>query len=199
LSVGLRGVRRSGIKTGDRVLVIGAGPIGLAAAYWARRAGAGRVAVVARSRRREALARTVGADAFLTSDAEGGVPAAAAAALGGAPEHVIECAGMPGMLELAVNSVARRGLVSVLGLCATPDPYPPVIALSKEVDLRYSVFYDLSDFLISVDALDRDGAPIEAMVTETVSLDELPATFDQLLRGAPQCKVLINPWAGASA
>lgn len=198
LSVGLRGVRRSGIRTGDRVLVIGAGPIGLAAAYWARRAGAGKVAVVARSRRREALAKTVGADVFLTSDVDGGVPAAAAAALGGAPEHVIECAGMPGMLDLAVNSVARRGLVSVLGLCAIPDPYMPVVALSKEVDLRYSVFYDLGEFQISADALERDGAPIQAMVTETVGLDQLPATFDQLLRGAPQCKVLIDPWAAAS-
>ena len=198
LSIGCHAVGRGRPTPEDRTLVIGAGPIGLAAAYWARRAGAGRVAVVARSRRREALAMTAGADAFLTSDVEGGVPAAAAAALGGAPEHVIECAGMPGMLELAVNSVARRGLVSVLGLCATADPYPPAVALIKEVDLRYSVLYDLGEYQISVDALERDGAPIAAMVTETVSLDQLPATFDQLLRGAPQCKVQIDPWAAAS-
>ena len=42
------------------MLVIGAGPIGLATAFWARRLGALRVAVTATSNRREALALAAG-------------------------------------------------------------------------------------------------------------------------------------------
>ena len=45
LAVALHGVNLSGLKTGDKVLVLGAGPIGLAVAFWARRMGAGKVAV----------------------------------------------------------------------------------------------------------------------------------------------------------
>ena len=39
LAVALHGVNLSGLKKGDKVLVLGAGPIGLAVAYWARRMG----------------------------------------------------------------------------------------------------------------------------------------------------------------
>ena len=40
LAVALHGVNLSGMKAGDKVLVLGAGPIGLAVAFWARRMGA---------------------------------------------------------------------------------------------------------------------------------------------------------------
>ena len=43
LAVALHGVAMSGMRIGDKVLILGAGPIGLAAAFWARRMGAGRV------------------------------------------------------------------------------------------------------------------------------------------------------------
>lgn len=45
LAVALHGVNLSGFKTGDKVLILGAGPIGLAVAFWARRFGAAKVAV----------------------------------------------------------------------------------------------------------------------------------------------------------
>ena len=57
----LHGVRLASQEPGARVLVVGAGPIGLAAAFWARRNGAGRVAVTASSTRRAELALMLGA------------------------------------------------------------------------------------------------------------------------------------------
>ena len=45
LAVALHGVNLSGLKAGDKVLILGAGPIGLAVAFWAKRLGAGKVAV----------------------------------------------------------------------------------------------------------------------------------------------------------
>ena len=45
LAVALHGVIRAQLKPGAKVLVLGAGPIGLAVAFWARRLGAGRVVV----------------------------------------------------------------------------------------------------------------------------------------------------------
>ena len=83
MAVGLHGVRLAQPQPGARVLVIGAGPIGLAATYWARRLGAGRIAVTAGSTRRASLALTMGADVFL--DPADASPEAASAALGGCP------------------------------------------------------------------------------------------------------------------
>ena len=52
LAIGLHGVSAARIQPGDRVLVLGAGSVALCAIYWARRRGAGRIAVLARSARR---------------------------------------------------------------------------------------------------------------------------------------------------
>jgi (R,R)-butanediol dehydrogenase/meso-butanediol dehydrogenase/diacetyl reductase len=65
LSVGLHAIAVSAMTPGQRVVVIGAGPIGLATVFWARRHGAGPIAVTASSTRREELARMMGATAFL--------------------------------------------------------------------------------------------------------------------------------------
>ncbi len=65
LAVGLHGINISGMTPGARVLVIGAGPIGLAAIFWARRLGAGKIVATAGSMRRAELARIMGADAFV--------------------------------------------------------------------------------------------------------------------------------------
>ena len=52
LAVGLHGVRLSGLRPASRILVLGAGAIGLSTAFWARRRGALRIAVAATSERR---------------------------------------------------------------------------------------------------------------------------------------------------
>ena len=56
LATGLQGVRKARLEVGARVLVTGAGAIGLAAAFWAGRLGAGKVAVMASSTRRQPIA-----------------------------------------------------------------------------------------------------------------------------------------------
>ena len=65
LAVALHGVNMSGLKTGDRMLVLGAGPIGLAVAFWARRLGAGRVVVQDVVALQEERALAMGATAFV--------------------------------------------------------------------------------------------------------------------------------------
>ncbi|MBY0399333.1 alcohol dehydrogenase catalytic domain-containing protein, partial [Myxococcota bacterium] len=67
LAVGLRGVRLAEVAPGARVLVLGAGPIGLCAAYWAKRRGAAKVVVTAPSDRRRKFALAMGADAFVVT------------------------------------------------------------------------------------------------------------------------------------
>jgi (R,R)-butanediol dehydrogenase/meso-butanediol dehydrogenase/diacetyl reductase len=115
LAVGLHAVELSAMPVGARVAVLGAGPMGLAAVFWARRAGAGRIAAVATSRQREAIARAIGADAFLTIGE--GLAGEVGEALGGAPDLVIECAGVPGSIARAVELVKPRGTVTVVGMC----------------------------------------------------------------------------------
>jgi (R,R)-butanediol dehydrogenase/meso-butanediol dehydrogenase/diacetyl reductase len=194
LAVSLRANRVSGISNGDRVLVLGAGAIGLAAAYWARRSGAHRVAVSATSTRREDTARAIGADAFITPEEGRTLAEQSTAALGGEADIVFECAGMPGSLDLAISAVRRRGTVAAPGFCWTPDPFASIWAMIKEATIRYTNVYDTREFEIAVRALDNGHVEPRAMITDVVSLDDAPAAFEGLKQRNNQCKVQISPW-----
>jgi threonine dehydrogenase-like Zn-dependent dehydrogenase len=180
------------MRPGARVVVLGAGPIGLGAIYWARRLGASRIVAVAASRRREAMAIDMGSDAFvLAEDAAGAV----AEALGGEPDVVFECSGQPGMIAAAIDHVAPGGTIIVLGTCGAPDSFFPPAALIKEASLRFSFMYDLQDYQGALAALSAGALDPRRMITGHVGLDDLPTTFEALRGRTDHCKVIITPGA----
>jgi (R,R)-butanediol dehydrogenase / meso-butanediol dehydrogenase / diacetyl reductase len=192
MAVSLHGVKLARPQPGARVLVIGAGPIGLAAAYWSRRLGAGRVAVTAGSNRRAELALALGAHVFI--DPADASPAAVEAALGGPPDIVYECVGKPGLIQRCIDYCRPRGTVIVLGLCTHPDTIQPFALVTKELTIQASAFYEVCDFEIAADVLDREGDAPRAMVTDVVGLDAMPLAFEALRQRSTQCKVMVDPF-----
>lgn len=191
LAVALHGVILSAMAPGDRVLILGAGPIGLAVAYWARRLGASRVVVQDIVRHQEERALEMGATAFVCDPAE---PVAASdRALGGKADIVFECVGVPGLIAQAIDQVHVKGTVLILGLCTRPDSFVPFVALSKEVRLVTSAFFKRQEYEAALDALDAGSAEPRALITDTISLDDVPVAFEGLKKRTHQCKVLIAP------
>jgi (R,R)-butanediol dehydrogenase/meso-butanediol dehydrogenase/diacetyl reductase len=127
LAVARRGVRMANVQPEDRALIIGPGPIGLAALFWLRRAGVRNIAMLASSGRRRALAEKMGASAFIV-EGENAL-AEIGQALGGPPHVVIEAAGVPGVISRAIEVAAPGGRVVGLGYCVTPDSVVPAVAL----------------------------------------------------------------------
>jgi (R,R)-butanediol dehydrogenase/meso-butanediol dehydrogenase/diacetyl reductase len=191
LAVALHGVALSGLTPGARVLVMGAGPIGLGVAFWARRRGAAKVAVLDLTTLQSELAQTMGATSFVTADADS--IAKVTAALGGAPDIVFECVGKPGIIAQALEHLRPRGTIAMLGLCTAEDSFIPFRAVSKEARLITSAFFTMGEYQAALDALDGGKAPPHAMITETVALSAMPATFEALRRRTTQCKVMVRP------
>lgn len=107
LAVALHGLALSRMKIGDKVLVLGAGPIGLAVAFWARRFGAGRVVVQDLAEWQRDRALQMGAHDFVV---DAGDPVGSAGrALGGKADIVFECVGVPGLIAQAVEQVRNDG------------------------------------------------------------------------------------------
>lgn len=192
LAVGLHALRAARLAPDDAVLVLGAGPIGLAAAAWARALGAAHVVVADRLPARLAHAPAFGATATVDVTRD---PALAGAtdACGGPPDVVIECAGVPGMLQECVQHVARRGRVVVAGACMAPDPVLPAMACLKEVALHFVVAYSREDFAVTLARLAARRVPGAAMITARVGLDALPAAFEALRTPTTQCKLMLRP------
>lgn len=190
LAVALHGVNLSGLKAGDKVLVLGAGPIGLAVAFWAKRLGA-TVAVQDIADFQHERALGMGADVFVVDPRD--PVGSAEAGLGGKADIVFECVGIPGLIDQAVRQVKNRGTVLLLGLCTRPDPIDSFAMLSKEVRLVTSAFFTVPEYRASLDALAEGAMEPRLLVTDTISLADTPEVFESLKRRTHQCKVLIAP------
>ena len=136
LAVGLSAAEKARLSPGDRVLVVGAGPVGLAVALWCRfprraprcgerPAGEPRRTGAWNSARRPAI------DASRED-----VPSRAAALTGGAPDVVFDCVGVPGSLHSS-RSITRRRMRGWWwsGLCMARDAIYPGRAIVKELTL----------------------------------------------------------------
>ena len=191
LAVGLHGVVKSGLQPGDRVLVLGAGPIGLAVAFWARRMGALHVAVADLNNYQENRAYAMGATSFFSTKEN--LVEEVNKTIGGPADIVFECVGLPGLIAQSVEHVRVQGKIVVLGLCTQPDTFVPFVALSKEVCIQTSAFFEVKEYQVALDALEADKPVPQSLITETVSLDNMPEVFEGLRKRTTQCKVMVNP------
>jgi (R,R)-butanediol dehydrogenase/meso-butanediol dehydrogenase/diacetyl reductase len=192
LSVGLHAVNEAALAPGENVLVVGAGPIGLATALWARFQGARSVVVSEKAAGRLALAEKFGATATIDASKEM-VATAFAKEAGGPPDVIFECVGVPGMIQQCVGLAPARGRVVVVGVCMQPDTFFPGMAIIKEVTLKFVVAYRNSDFRLTIDMLDAERITGEGMVTDVVSLDSFADAFEALKKPTTQCKVMLEP------
>jgi L-idonate 5-dehydrogenase len=129
LSIGLHGVRRAGELLGKTVLVTGGGTIGCMTVIAARLAGAAHIIVCDIADRPLDMARQVGADAVIRSDA---VPAADLADIA---DVAIEAAGSPAALTTCLVATRRGGRIVQVGtLPADGLHFPANNIMARELD-----------------------------------------------------------------
>ncbi len=192
MACGLHAVRRANLKPNDKVLVIGAGPIGLATIFWAGQFQAGSILAMAKSQTRQKLALTMGASDFCVSQENQSKEVIDR--LGGAPDIVFECGGYTGLVAKSIEHVRTRGTIVVAGICTHLDPVPHLPAVLKELDVRYAVGYSLQEFQEVADMFEAGKHPQpHSMITDTVSLGDFPAMFESLRSRSQNCKVLLRP------
>lgn len=193
LAVGRYGMRQVAIDANSRVLVLGGGSVALAAIWWARLFGAGRIVALSRAQRRADLALAMGADQFVgAGEGEG---ESIRAALGGPPTIVVECVGTAGMLARAIGHAGTLGHVISLGFCTDPDTLIPAVAATKGVTLHFPVGYALADFEAVARVYDAAHANPALMITSRCTLASVPDTFARLRGSHAETKVHVMPTA----
>ena len=150
IAVCVHALRRTELRLGDGVVVLGAGPIGLLTLQCARAAGAGRVAVVEPDEARASLAGQVGADVVLRPG-EDDVAESLRREFGPlGPDVVFECAGVPQTVQQSIDFVRRGGVVSLVGMATADAQIAPGGWLVKEVRLAASIGYLHEEFDVAM-------------------------------------------------
>ncbi len=208
LAVGEHAVGLAGLEAGQPSLVVGCGPVGLAVIAALKARGQGPVLATDFSPTRRRLAEGLGADEVIDPAEhsphdrwrELGVPAsilerAATAFLGGSSLRpvIFEAVGVPGMLQSLIADAPPSSRVVVVGVCLNRDVIEPFVAVTKEIELRFSFGYSPGEFAATLNHL-ADGVPgADLLVTSSVPLTEAPGAFDRLRTPGEHGKILVTP------
>ena len=194
LSIGLHAVRRAGLRPGEAVCIIGAGPIGLSVMLMARAKGA-RTFVCDVRPERLSMARRLGATELISASGRDLIDAVLTLTADEGPPVVVEAVGRPETIELAVELVASGGRVVVVGLTDRPVALKPSVFVRKELDFRGS--RNSADAFPEVLHLAESGqVNPSALITERVPFDEAPALFARHPSHQPLCKAVITMPSG---
>lgn len=193
LAVGLHAVTKSDMPLGARVLIIGAGPIGLSVAAFSGLRGASAIVVSERAPARRQAATAFGATAVIDPTKVDDLGAEFARLAGGPPDVIFDCVGVPGIIQSCIDLSRARGTIVVVGVCMKEDKVIPISAILKELRVQFVLGYVEEDFAKVLDFLQAGKIKAAAMVTDRVTLGQLPDAFEGLRQPGSQIKMMILP------
>ena len=184
MSIAVHALDRAGIAAGQQVVILGAGPIGLATAL-AATAGGGRVMATDPLPARRDLALKVGAeDVAWGSDLLDAIDAWTG---GEGPPTVIDTTGDPAALAQATRMVSSAGRVVVVGMSAAAAPLRSGVFPEKEIDVVGSSCAAAADFRAGVRLVQTHQESVAALFSHRFPLTRA--------REAIEC--VADPAAGA--
>ncbi len=184
MSIAVHALRRAKPVAGEKVLVLGAGPIGLAVVFAALEAGLEPLAADPDPGRRD-LATAIGAAGAVWGDPEHIIGAVRDWADGDGPPLVVEASGAGPALELATEAVSHAGRVVMVGMSAAAAPVRPGIFPEKEIDVIGSSTACKPDFAEAVRLAGKYQARIAVLLTHQFPLAAAAEAFEFAMKREP--------------
>jgi (R,R)-butanediol dehydrogenase / meso-butanediol dehydrogenase / diacetyl reductase len=182
LAVAVRAIRRSGLRLGQRVHVVGAGPVGLLIANCARLSGASDVTVSEPAPQRAATASGFGFGLAETPDHRADV--------------VFDCTGHPAVAPVVLGWAANSGTVVTVGTYPGVVPTDLQSVTLRELTIIGTRVYTPDDVAAAAGLAGRDPFGLGSFVTSVLPVTEGPAAIGRLTSGT-ELKVLLEGAAAA--
>lgn len=167
LSVAVWANRKGRVAPGARVLITGAGPIGLIATQTARAFGAAEIVVSDVQASRLAAAEELGAtrvvDVSRTPLPEADYT----------PDVLLECSGVPQAAAEAITTVGRAGRVVLVGMGGSDLPLPLDHVQTREIELTGTFRY-ANTWPTAIELAASGKVDLDRLVTHHFGLDAVP-------------------------
>jgi len=191
----LHGAEAAGVKLGDKVAIIGAGPIGLLHLLTAKKLGAQRVIMVDLVDERLEAARKLGADETVNAGKEDVVERVRSLTGGYGADVVIEAIGLGSTWEQALKLARKGGVVLEFGGC---PPGTEVIVNAEQV--HYGELTVLGAFHTTpmhfrraLDFISSRTIDVRPLITREVDLGHIREAFDALSTSKKEIKIGVIP------
>jgi (R,R)-butanediol dehydrogenase/meso-butanediol dehydrogenase/diacetyl reductase len=189
-AVAVHDVGRARVRAGDRVVVVGGGPIGVLIGLVARFRGAD-VRLVEPDDYRRSVAQRTGLSTWnpATDDIDGLIGEWTA---GAGTDVAFEVSGAAAGVETAVGALGVRGRLCLVAIHPQPRPVNLHRFFWRELTLVGARLYDRADFEQAVDLVASEVIPVDLLISKVVPLAEAAAAFDTLENGGDVMKVLVD-------
>lgn len=181
LSVGIHACKRAGVTLGTKVLILGAGPIGLSSLIAAQSMGADNITITDLVAERLALAqKEFGAthSVVVRKEAtEQELVAEIHAKMAGAPDVTIDCSGAQATNRLAMLATKAGGCVVLVGCGPIEVTVPLMNACVREVDIR-GVFRYVNDYPAALALVSSGKYNTKKLITHHFDITETAKAFD---------------------
>ena len=194
LAVAVHAVRTSGIGLGDRIVVAGAGAIGLMVTAAALAAGAASVLVSDLFAYNLEKARALGATYTCKADQDDVVAMARKMSDGEGADAFFMAADGPELFQNAVASLRKQGVLSMIAMFTQLRTVNLQVPKARELTIRGSLTFDSTDFAIAVRLAGQLGKQLEPLVTHRFSLAQGAEAFRLADRHTEDCiKIVVKP------
>ena len=173
VSIAVRSIHRSGISEGERVVILGAGPIGQAVHLLARERGATTL-LVDRVQSRLEFGSANGAETLVWTDRDHVVEDCREWSGGEGPPLVFDATGAPDPIRAAVDMAASAGRVVVVGMSGEEVPLRIGTFTEKEIDLLGVSCCGSDEFREAVGFVEAHRESLERLISRRFPLDEAP-------------------------
>jgi (R,R)-butanediol dehydrogenase/meso-butanediol dehydrogenase/diacetyl reductase len=195
VAVALHGIRRAAAPAGARVLVTGAGPIGILTVAILRTVGVGDITVSEPAPARRDLAEAVGATRVLTPDDLVG-PAMPMDLVDEPFQAAFECSGRADAMEAALGQLDAGGTLALSGTGMKRPRFDPNRIIMNELNVTGTIEYTPGDYTDSLQLLASGRLPTDRVIEpEDQPLGRLEWVLGRLSRGELAGKVMVVPRA----
>jgi L-iditol 2-dehydrogenase len=191
----LHGAEKAGIKLGDTVAIIGAGPIGLLHLLVAKKLGAERVIISDLLDERLEFARKLGADETINAKTEDAVSKVKQLTNGYGADVVIEAIGLPATWEQALRMVCKGGTVLEFGGCppGTQIRVGTELLHYGEVTVMGAFHTTPTHFKKALNLIASGVLNVKPLVTRRMPLEKIREAFETLTTSKVDIKIAIIP------
>lgn len=193
--ISYHGVTRGGVKQGDKVLVVGAGTIGVLAAVAAKAKGGEVTICDVAPEKLEYAYKTFGLHhKLLNSSPEAFAAGVAEFTKGNGYDVTIEAVGMPQTFQNCIDAACFGGRMVLIGVSKRNiDNFFFTIIQKKELNIYGSRNALKKDFLELIDLVKGGGVDLEKIVTNEYAWTDAPKAFaDFSANAGKMLKVVLN-------
>ncbi|MFC2126210.1 zinc-binding dehydrogenase, partial [Bacteroidota bacterium] len=180
LAIGAHGIRRSGMKPGDTVVVIGCGPIGIGIMKLAQVGGATVIAMDVNNQRVAYAKEEIGVD-YAINVATNSVDEVSKITSGNMAEVVYDATGNKKALESGPDYLAVGGRFIMVGLSKGELTYVHPKIHSREATIMCSRNATMEDFDHVINVLSQGNFPVNSFVTHKIDYTDMIDKFDSWL------------------